>query len=402
MNSRNIHSGTLQVKIASTLEEIQGIRGAWSAMQWHPNADIDFYSLIVSVRSEVIRPYVMVVLRNGEPISIVAGRLEENYLAIKIGYKVVWRPKVRRITLLYGGCMGPGSEESSEVVVRQLFQSLREEKADLLSWSGLRWHSPLHRLMGRMPNFLCRDYLAQASEHWTMTLPTSLDEFLEQRMNKKHRYWAKRTMRLLEKDFPGGVRHACLSKPAEVGKLFSDTVSIARKTYQWGLGVGFQDNLENRQRLKLAAEKGWLRGYVLYLKEEPKAFWICTVYNDTIHLDFTGFDPDFRKYEVGTALFLQVVGELGAQGIKCLDFGLGTAPYKERFGDGKFTETTMCVFAFSLRGIFLNMLRLLTQGPAELVRRLLIRLSLEQKVKRLWRTYVTPNQEKRQPVVIKP
>ncbi len=220
-------------------------------------------------------------------------------------------------------------------------------------------------------------------------------------MNKKHRYWAKRTMRVLEKDFPAGVRHTCFSQPGDVDKLFADTVAVAKLTYQWGLGVGFQDNVENRQRLRQAAEKGWLRGYVLYLKDEPMAFWICTVYQDTVHLDFTGFNPNYRKYEVGTALFLHMVGEQGAQGLKQLDFGLGTAAYKERFGDAKTEETIMRAFAFSARGVFLNALEFLTRGPAELVRSLLLRLSLEAKVKKMWRKLVTPSQAKPEPAAAK-
>ena len=128
------------------------------------------------------------------------------------------------------------------------------------------------------------------------------------------------------------------------------------------------------------------------MKEEPVAFWLCTVYGDTVHLDFTGFDPELRKYEVGTALFLRLLGELCAQGVKHLDFGLGTAFYKERFGDAKFEETTMCVFASSLRAVALSVARLLTGGPSEVVRALLLRFRLEQKVKKLWRTFATPSQ----------
>jgi len=401
MTLENASLKSLQVKVLTTLEEIQAMRNVWTAMQWHPNADLDFYTLIVSVRSEVLKPYVLVVSRGDEPVAVLAGRVEEGRLEIKMGYKVLWQPRVRRITLLYGGCMGQTGEDVNRAVVKRLLQSLREQKADLLSWGGIRWKSPLQQMLSRAPAFLCRDYLARPSEHWTMDLPTSLDEFLERKMNKKHRYWAKRAMRVLEKDFPGAVRYRCVTTPEDVETLFSHTVQVARKTYQWGLGVGFQDNEENRKRLRLAAQKGWLRGYLLYLKEEPVAFWICTVYGDTVHLDFTGFDPELRKYEIGTALFLRMLGELGAQNVRHLDFGLGTAFYKERFGDGKFEETTMCVFGSSARALGLSVLRLLTGGPSELARALLLRFRLEQKVKRIWRGLVTPAQEKKEPSAAK-
>jgi Acetyltransferase (GNAT) domain len=394
--------GRAQARVLRTLEEIECLRGTWTALQWHPNAELDFYSLILRARAEVLRPYVIVVSRNSKPVTLVAGRVEENRLEIKIGYKVVWRPKARRITVIYGGWMGEASEEVNDVVVNQLLRSLGEEGADLVSWSGLRWKSHLQELLGRRAGWLCRDYLARANEHWTMNLPATLEEFLEKRMNKKHRYWAKRTMRLLEKDFPGAVHYASLSKPDEMERLFADTVKVARATYQWGLGVGFQDNEEIRQRLRLGAEKGWLRGYLLYLKEQPVAFWLCTLCGDTVHLDFTGYDPSLRKYEVGTALFLRLIGELGKEGVELLDFGLGSALYKERFGDAEFRETTLCVFRPSLRGRGLNALRLATQGPPEVVRGLLLRAGLEQKVKRFWRTLVTPGNVKKEASPAKP
>jgi hypothetical protein len=391
---------SFQIRTLTTPEEIESIRKHWSAIQWHPNADIDFYSLIVAIRGDVVRPYLFVVSKGHEPVALLAGRLEYGQLEIKVGYKVLWRPKVRRLTLIYGGWMGSTEPAVGELIVRRVLRSLREEKADLLLWSGVRWGTPVHKLLQRQPNFLCRDYLARPYQHWTLKLPRSLDEFLEERMNKKHRYWARRVMRVLEKDFPGVVNYACLSKPSEVDRLFTDTIKVAKKTYQWGLGVGFQDNEENRRRLRLAAERGWLHGYILYLKGEPMAFWLCTLYRETAHLDFTGYDPEFRKHELGTALFLHMIGDLSAAGVQHLDFGLGTASYKEHFGDTSFKETTIMAFAFGLRAILLNGLRLLTQGSAEVMRVLLLRLCLEQKVKRLWRSYMAPvRSEKDTPTV---
>jgi len=49
-----------------------------------------------------------------------------------------------------------------------------------------------------------------------------------------------------------------------------------------GLGVGFIDNLENRERLRLEAEKGWLRGFVLYVLMILR-IWIGTVYSHRFH-----------------------------------------------------------------------------------------------------------------------
>jgi CelD/BcsL family acetyltransferase involved in cellulose biosynthesis len=231
-----------------------------------------------------------------------------------------------------------------------------------------------------------------------MNLPACLDELLEQKVNRKSRNEARRTMRVLEKAFPGAVRYACFSAPIEMEKLFEDVIRVARKTYQWGLGVGFQDNEEHRKRLRLEAEKGRLRAYVLYLKDEPVAFWIGTVYKDTFWLDFTGYDPAFCKYEVGTVLFLRMIGNMCGQNVKLMDLGLGSAFYKERFGDSSIEESTMRVFAFSGRGVLFNTVWLVTQALTKVVRGLLLRLGLEQKVKKLWRARSTAAQESTKPL----
>ena len=69
----------------------------------------------------------------------------------------------------------------------------------------------------------------------------------------------------------------------------------------------------NAKRLALEAANGWMRAYVIYVKDEPAAFWICTVYRDTVYSDYTGYDPQYKKYEIGTALFLRMVGETCAK-----------------------------------------------------------------------------------------
>ena len=111
-----------------------------------------------------------------------------------------------------------------------------------------------------------------------------------------------------------------------------------------------------------------------------------------MYSDFTGYDPQYRKYEIGTVIFLKMIGELCKTGVKQLDFGPGTALYKERFGDSSFEEAAICVFASNLRGILLNALRTITTGPVDVARRCLNRLGLEQKLKKAWRRSITPTQ----------
>jgi len=68
----------------------------------------------------------------------------------------------------------------------------------------------------------------------------------------------------------------------------------------------------------------------------------------------TGYDPDFRKYEVGTILFLRMIADAYGTGVRPVDFGLGPAAYKERFGDEHWEEKHFYLFAPALRGLVPN------------------------------------------------
>lgn len=390
MRTRTQQDGKIQVRVLKTFAEMEELRDFWSAAQWFPESDLEFVKFIIKSRPEILHPYVLVLSRENQPVALLVGRLESGQFQVKVGYKVIWRTKVRRLAIFYGGFIGQSDPEITDLAVRRLLQSVREEKADMLAWSGVQTGTYLHRLLTRAPNPLCRDYLGRAVQHWRMKVPASLDEFLGKRMSKKHRYWAKRLFRQLEEDFPQSVQFRTFSSPGEMDELFRDVTEVARKTYQWGLGVGFRDDAEHKERLQLEAVNGWHRGYVLYLKGAPVAFWICIVYQGIAYSAFTGYDPHYRKHELGTIVFLRMIGELAREQVQLLDFGPGTALYKERFGDSSFEEMAFCTFAPTGRGIFLNGLRTITEGPLQATRVLLRRFGLEQRVKKVWRRFATP------------
>ncbi|MGH7978884.1 MAG: GNAT family N-acetyltransferase [Limisphaerales bacterium] len=373
-----------------TLEEMAPLRDAWASFLWLPTSDIDLIFSTLRVRPEIIRPHIIVVYSNLKPVALLAARLENGTLDLRIGYAAIAWTRVRRIAVFYGGLMGNTTPEITEIIVRQLMRSLCEEKAALLWWPGVGRGTDLHRLLDRnSPPFL-RDRFARFVPHWTMTMPESMEELLQKRMNKKQRYNAKRAMQMVEKDFPGQVRYASFSTPDDVEEFFRNSFRIARTTYQWGLGAGFRGSLENKERLVLEATQGRLRGYLMFVKGEPVAFWICTLFNGTAFLNYTGYNPDFRNYEVGTALFLRMIGELCQEYVRQLDFGQGSAFYKEQYGDSVLEEAKFCIFAPTIRGLVLGGLQSAMQGPVEFSRALLKRIGWEQKLKMVWRRSATP------------
>ena len=125
--------------------------------------------------------------------------------------------------------------------------------------------------------------------------------------------------------------------------------------------------------------------HVLYAGGSPRAFWIARVYRGVAHLDFTGFDPELRAFEPGTLLFLELLAQLCAEGVKVVDCGLGDAQYKRRFGVHSWDDRTMLLFAATPRGLGLNLLRTATTALSDRLSARLGRSSLALRLKKRWR-----------------
>ena len=139
------------------------------------------------------------------------------------------------------------------------------------------------------------------------------------------------------------MKVSCYREPGELDDVIPQVEEIAKKTYQRGLGVGFQDTEEIRRRLRFCAEKGWLRVYVLHLGDLPCAFWIGTLYHGCFCSDYLAFDPNFGAYSPGTFLLMKVVEEFCGAGVKEIDFGPGEGRYKEQFGNLPSNEASIFV-----------------------------------------------------------
>ena len=91
---------------------------------------------------------------------------------------------------------------------------------------------------------------------------------------------------------------------------------------------------------------------------------------------------------------MRMVDELVREGIKKLDFGLGDAHYKQRFGNRSWREATIRLFAPSAKGLtFRSMLGLFgtLDGAA---RRLLQRTGFLDRLKTGWRTRLASTRQR--------
>lgn len=379
-----------EVKIIRSIGEVEGLRSIWENMQYHPNTDIDNYLTVVGSLENIIRPHVILFSQNGQPAALAVGRLEKKDIGVTLGYKTLFKFKTHCLTIMYGGFLGTWTQSISHLLVTELMKSLKQSEADIAWFNLLRLDSKIYEMARQEPGFFCRDRVTETNPHWKMNLPNNLNDFL-QKMTSKHRYWLNRLPRVLEKDYPGKVVYKYYQDKAHLDQIFTDAEEVARNTYQRNIDAGFMDNSIMRKRLTLAADHGWLRAYLLYVDEKPCAFWIGTLYGKVFHLDFTGYDSAFKRYEPGTILFMRMIEDLTNSKVEEIDFGFGDAFYKQRFGDQHWCESSVFIYAPTIKGIFLNVIRTINIILYTYLLRLAEKTNILQKIKRLWRDKLIRN-----------
>jgi hypothetical protein len=372
------------VHVARSVGEVEAIREVWSAWNNDRDTDIDFCLQYVWERDGFIRPHVIVIYRDGRPDAMLVGRLEHSRTDLKIGYFRLLKVRTRLLTFAHGGLLGNDSPENSEQFLKSISNALRNGEAEMALLHQIGADTCLYQKALTVPGFATRDYLVKPSVHNVMKLPGTIDEVYGA-LSGGHRSELRRKRKKILKVFSGSVAVRCFREPDELEDALSDIEQIAAKSYQRGLGVGFQDSEQMRHRLRLCAQKGWLRIYLLTLDSKASAFWAGTVYKGRFCSDYLGFDSQFGDYSPGTFLLTEMIDDLCRSGVREIDFGLGAGRYKERFGNSKSAEASIYIYAPTLKGFALNALRTVTGLVDDVLRSALERTNLLPRIKKLWR-----------------
>jgi CelD/BcsL family acetyltransferase involved in cellulose biosynthesis len=380
----------LATRVARSADEVEPLRTTWEALQGrHLTSDLDFFLTLARHEPTVLRPHVVVVERAGEPTGIVVARLEDTRLRARFGYDAAYEPRVRMLTVAYGGVLGDCGPE--EGLVDLLRESLAGERVDVVRLRMLAVGSSLHAAAKASSPQLRRRHFAPSMLHWRCAIPDSFDEFLAAR-SKERRRNVRRYGRRLEEVHGQQVEVRLFTKRADLDRLFADTASVHRTTYQAALGVGFSDDELTRSLTELAMERGWFRGAVLYLGGRPAAFWHGNAYRGTFSTSVTGFDPAEAENRPGTYLLMSLVEGLCADPtVDTLDFGFGDAEYKRQFGDSSALEEDVVVFEPRARPLAVNAGQTAVLATAAAGRWALARSGHLRSARKAWRQRLSPS-----------
>ena len=381
------------VRVLRAIPELGEIREVWES--WPGNRDSEMQSYLTFVRTNpgTLRPHVLAVYRGGRPDAILVGRIDQGQIRCRLGYLGMGFG-ARIMCFVYGALRGNPCPENCELLVNEILRSLSLGEADAAYLNFLRRGSDFYRLGTKKPSLWCGGHMRMTQRHFAATLPSTVEAFYGG-LSYASRQKAKQKQRKLLKAFGGNVRMRCFRDMTDLESLIQDVEQVAKKSYQRGLGVGFMDSPETRKQLRFKAERGWLRAYILYIADRPCAFWVGDLNQSTFGSDYMGYDPEFEKYSPGMYLILKVIESFcdgNREGVTEVDFSPGEAQWKEVLSNREWEEEAIYIFAPSIKGISLNLVRSFVSGIDQAAKKVLASTNLLQRIKKRWRARVRPNE----------
>ena len=286
------------IRVLRDTAELASVRDAWLRLRRDQVAvDPDFFEAALRADPKIVRPHLVVLEENGTAQAMLVARIERLELAVRAGYRTLYAPKVRSLTVVYGGILGDVDEQMFLLLLGSVRRALAEGEADVAIFRYLALDSPFHRIAstdpaGRQPAARrgLRDPLgADPPGLGRRRACAALREVAAKDLN-----WQSRK---LEKDYEGRLSIRLFTEPSDLDEFFRDVETIAGRTYQRALGVAFGDTPAHRERTRVSMEQGWFRGYVLHLDGKPVAFHHGELYQGRFRLGSPGYDASVRQPE---------------------------------------------------------------------------------------------------------
>lgn len=385
-------TNSLAFRTIRTLQELEALRALWESWPGTRDSDLDFFSSLVRSRGQGCQPHVIVLTRNAVPDAILIGLREHKKMPFKLGFVTVCKPEVTAMEFVHGGLRGNASKDDCSAFVHEVMRLLSKGQADLALWRQLDVQSNLYQCSVRSPHFALRDHSGHPEDHWFMSFPQGLNAFFMS-LGRNQRSKLRRKYRKVTSRFAGKVQIRCFHSVEDLKPAISDIEEIATKTDKRLVQEGFFDTLQMREQMVDSAERGWLRIYILYLEGKPAAFWMGTLHDHCLQADHVGYDPVWGKFSPGIFLFLKILEDLRNEDIATVDLGFGDIQFKHCFGGLRTVESSVHIYAPTLRGIQLNLLRTATHRLTILLRHM---QWLKWPRRALWRLFVRWGR-KRQP-----
>lgn len=229
-------------------------------------------------------------------------------------------------------------------------------------------------------------YTPNQYQRYYINLQQSFDDYAEG-FRAKTRSTIRRKVKKFAELSGGTADFRVYQAIDEIKEFHASARRVSAVTYQENLlESGLPDNPEYIDRLCELAEKGQVRGYILYYEGAPVSYLLFHVVDDILVYKYLGFDPAFRKWSIGTVLhWLALQRIFEEQTFRMLDFTEGEGEQKRQFASGSVNSANVyCLKGTPAVRLWLR-LHAATNGASKLVGSFLDWLRLRTRVRRLLR-----------------
>lgn len=321
---------------------------AWKARNVQYNNDIlhcDPELLQEQFKDQEDKLHVFVVERGGELIGAVPFDLTQRPLKCQLGEFQLIEFPLRRLRLLGYSLSLPADSWLYDLLFRKVLEIAKEFDAIFMEYvstdsflSNYLRTSPLIRKhfhyfdgQGPLPHPLVR-------------FSGSFDEYLRKFSAKTRKNRLRELKKLQDK---GKVDLLRVTEAHEIDAFLDTAAEISRKTWQFhmlGWGLAAWDLPQIRRRMRFAADKGWLRSYLLKCDGTPCSFILGYQHSGRFYHAVVGFDPEWGSLSAGSVLQFLVLEDLFNLNTPDLyDFGT-YAPYKQHWSNEDYLQVSVILF----------------------------------------------------------
>jgi hypothetical protein len=342
----------LSVRLAQHVQEVEDLRSFWELWSTGLETDIDYYLENLKNDRTILHPYVFSVWKGDTPQAILVAYVRARRASTIVSMVQVPGPEAKILEIVPAGRLGLPSRDVDKVLVAQLAKALRND-ADLLGFRRLPIESAFFEEVWKMPGLLVGKRVVHVFSYSRLALTSPMGKKPAVFSGKIIREARRKNSNLLA-SFPNKVRFTCFSAVDDLDEGLRDAERVSETAWQHSLRVGLTDTIQTRDGYRFLAEKGWLRIYILYVKDIPCAYLLGQLRGDTFYCQRAGFHSDFGVFSVGSILTARAFECIAAEGAKEVDLGEGGQEHNRRLGCVKLDEGTVHVYAPTLRGVRLR------------------------------------------------
>jgi len=248
-----------------------------------------------------------------------------------------------------------------------------------ISYSGAIVAEDFPRLRRRRSGFY---YVPNRRINYYIDLQQTFAAYLDG-FSAKTRNTLKRRTRQISQT----MEFRCFRTADEVLDFHQAARQVAPKTYQERLFAGaIPDSPEFVAKMQAAAERDGFRGFTLSLNGRPVSYLYLPIENGVVVYGYLGYDPEFAKLSVGTALLYLALEKVFSENAhRYFDFTYGVGQTKRMFGRSACFRGDVYFFRWTARNLATVLGHFAVERLSESLGKILSALGLRETVRKLMR-----------------